>query len=176
MWNYHRTAERIVDKMPDNYLYLGLLAVLFPNAAFIHCRRDLRDVALSCWMTPLPSPWSNNPEHIATRVREYQRVMDHWRTVLPVPVLEINYEEMVADLPGVARRLVEFCGLEWEAACLKFNEGVRPVRTASKVQVREPAIRVSVERLAALRARMQPAICRPLRRCRIEDDETTCER
>ena len=79
-------CERIVDKMPDNYLYLGLLAVLFPRAVFIHCRRDLRDVAVSCWMTDFSSiRWANHPDHIATRFQQYRRLMDHWQEVLPVP-------------------------------------------------------------------------------------------
>jgi tetratricopeptide (TPR) repeat protein len=133
------SALRVVDKMPDNYLYLGLLATLFPRAKFIHCRRDLRDVAVSCWMTNFRHiRWANDPEHIAARFRQYQRVMDHWRRVLPAPVLEVSYEETVADLEGVARRLVSWCGLEWEPACLKFYQGKQPVRTASVTQVREP--------------------------------------
>jgi tetratricopeptide (TPR) repeat protein len=140
------TAERIVSKMPDNYFYLGLLAVLFPKAKYIHCRRDLRDVALSCWMNPLANDWSNDFAHIADRFRNYQRLMNHWRAVLPVSMLEISYEETVADLPSVARRLVEWCGLDWEPACVKFNEGIRPVRTASMVQVREPIYTRSIGR------------------------------
>jgi tetratricopeptide (TPR) repeat protein len=141
------SAARVVDKMPDNYLYLGLLAVLFPRAKFIHCRRDLRDVAVSCWMTSFRSnQWTNDPKYIAARFREYQSLMEHWRNVLPVPLLEVNYEETVADLAGAARRLVEWCGLDWEPACLKFNEGSRPVRTASKIQVREPVYTRSVAR------------------------------
>ena len=77
-------GERSADKMPDNYLYVGLLAAMFPRATFIHCRRDLRDVAVSCWMTDFRSiRWANDPEHIATRVQQYRRVMDHWKTVLP---------------------------------------------------------------------------------------------
>ncbi len=144
----NRTAARVVDKMPDNYLFLGLLATLFPSAKFIHCRRDLRDAAVSCWMTDffVGLRWSNDFEHIAARFREYQRLMEHWRKVLPVSVLEVHYEETVADLPGVARRLVEWCGLDWEPTCLKFNEGDRPVRTASKIQVREPVYTRSVAR------------------------------
>jgi hypothetical protein len=141
------TAPRVVDKMPDNYLYLGLLAVLFPKAKFIHCRRDLRDVAVSCWITNFRSiRWANDVEHIAARFREYQRLMEHWRRVLPVPVLEVDYEETVADLPGVARRLVDWCGLEWQPACLAFHEGKRPVRTASVTQVRQPIYTRSVAR------------------------------
>ena len=126
------TALRIVDKMPENYLYLGLLASLFPRAKFIHCRRDLRDVAVSCWMTHFQDiRWANDQQHIASRFHEYQRMMEHWRKVLPVPLLEVDYEETVADLEGVARRLVAWCGLAWEPSCLEFHQAKRPVRTAS---------------------------------------------
>ena len=139
--------ERIVDKMPENYLYLGLLAVLFPNAVFIHCRRDLRDVAVSCWMTDFTSiRWANDPAHIASRFQQYRRVMDHWSTVLPVAIHHVDYEENVADLESVARRLIDACGLEWEPACLDFHQTQRPVRTASVTQVRQPVYTRSVAR------------------------------
>jgi tetratricopeptide (TPR) repeat protein len=140
-------APRIADKMPDNYLYLGLIATLFPQAKLIHCRRDLRDVAVSCWMTQFRKiTWASDIDHIASRFREYRRLMDHWRRVLPVPVLEVDYEETVADLEGVARRLVAWCGLEWEPACLAFHQNRRPVRTASVTQVRQPIYQKSVAR------------------------------
>jgi tetratricopeptide (TPR) repeat protein len=103
-------AERIVDKMPDNYIYLGLLAALFPRAVFIHCRRDLRDVALSCWMTdfrPENIPWASDPGHMGSRMEQYLRLLDHWRSVLPVPIHEVDYEDTVADLEGIARYLLE---------------------------------------------------------------------
>jgi hypothetical protein len=133
--------------MPDNYLYLGLLAILFPKAKFIHCRRDPRDIAVSCWMTNFSHiRWANDPDHIASRFAEYHRIMEHWRGVLPVPVLDVDYEETVADLEGVARRLVAWCGLDWEPACLAFHEGRRPVRTASVTQVRQPIYSRSVAR------------------------------
>ena len=123
------------------------LAALFPQAKFIHCRRDLRDIAVSCWMTNFSSiRWANDLGHMTTRFEEYRRLMDHWRRVLPVSVLEVDYEETVTDLEGVARRLVEWCGLEWEAACLAFHEGQRPVRTASVSQVRQPIYTRSVAR------------------------------
>jgi hypothetical protein len=140
-------AERVVDKMPDNYIYLGFLAALFPRATFIHCRRDLRDIAVSCWMTDFRSiRWANDPEHIASRFQQYQRIMDHWRAVLPAPIHEIDYEESVADLEGVARRLVAACGLDWEPACLEFHRTKRPIRTASVAQVRQPVYKKSVAR------------------------------
>jgi tetratricopeptide (TPR) repeat protein len=140
-------APRVADKMPDNYLYLGLLAALFPRASFIHCRRDLRDIAVSCWMTSFRSlRWTSDSEHIASRFQQYQRLMDHWRTVLPVELLDVDYEDTVDDLEATARRLVQWCGLEWEPACLKFHQGSRPVRTASVSQVRQPIYRRSVGR------------------------------
>jgi tetratricopeptide (TPR) repeat protein len=138
---------RVADKMPDNYLYLGLLAALFPRAKFIHCRRDLRDVAVSCWMTNFRQiRWANDLEHIASRFTEYRRIMAHWKRTLPASLLEIDYEETVANLEGVARQLVAWCGLEWEPGCLKFHDGNRPVRTASVSQVRQPIYQRSVAR------------------------------
>ncbi len=140
-------ALRIVDKMPDNYHYLGLIRTLFPQSQLIHCRRDLRDVALSCWMTNFTSvPWAYDPDHIVVCFEEYSRLMDHWRKVLPSPPLDVDYEELVEDTEGVARRLVKWCGLEWEPACLHFHQTQRPVRTASAVQVRRPIYRTSVRR------------------------------
>jgi tetratricopeptide (TPR) repeat protein len=140
-----RTALCIVDKQPENYLYLGMLAVLFPRARFVHCRRDLRDVALSCWMTHFQEVrWASEPQHIVSRLHEYMRIMDHWRHVLPVPLLELDYEDTVADLEGVARRLVGWCGLEWEDRCLEFHKTKRPITTASAVQVRQPVYGTSV--------------------------------
>ena len=138
---------RIVDKMPDNYMYIGLLAIIFPKAVFIHSRRDLRDIAVSCWMTDFRSiRWANDQSHIARRFQQYHRLMNHWKEVLPVPVHEVNYEETVADLESVARRLIEACGLPWEPACLEFHRTERPVRTASVMQVRQPVYKRSVAR------------------------------
>jgi tetratricopeptide (TPR) repeat protein len=161
----HGTAERIVDKMPDNFFSLGLLAALFPRAKLIHCRRDLRDVAVSCWMTHFREVrWANDPSHMASRFHQYRRLMTHWRNVLPVPLLEVDYEETVADVEGVARKLLAHCGLAWEPACLEFQRAKRPVRTASTVRVRQPVFKTSVERwkhyqeaLAPLFARLEEA-------------------
>ena len=140
-------AVRIVDKMPENYQFLGLIRVLFPQARIIHCRRDLRDVALSCWMTNLRSvSWACHPDYIVSHFEEYSRLTEHWRRVLPSPPLDIAYEELVEDLEGVARRIIEWCGLEWEPGCLRFYETQRPVRTASAVQVRRPIYKSSVGR------------------------------
>jgi tetratricopeptide (TPR) repeat protein len=156
-------AQRIVDKLPENYLHLGMLAALFPRARFIHCRRDFRDVALSCWTTPFGEVrWANDQDDIVARVRVYRQIMDHWRQVLPVPIMEVDYEDTVGDLEGVARRLVAFCGLEWAPSCLEFHRTERAVATASAVQVRQPVYKTSVQRwrnyapyLAPLFARLE---------------------
>ena len=140
-------ALRVIDKMPDNYMYVGLLATLFPRAVFIHCRRDLRDVALSCWMTDFRSmSWPFRTEDIAARFTQYRRLMDHWRAVLPVAIHDVDYESIVHGLERVARQLVDVCGLEWEPSCLEFHRNTRPVRTASLVQVRRPVYTSSVGR------------------------------
>jgi tetratricopeptide (TPR) repeat protein len=157
-------ALRIVDKMPANYMHLGLLATLFPQAKFVHCRRDLRDVAVSCWMTHFREVrWANDPRHIASRFHEHQRIMEHWRKVLPAPLLDLDYEETVADPEGVARRLVAWCGLAWEPACLEFQQTKRPVRTASAVQVRQPVYRTSVGRWKHYQQALAPLLA-PLER------------
>jgi tetratricopeptide (TPR) repeat protein len=152
-------ALRIVDKMPDNYLYLGLVASLFPRAKLIHCRRDLRDVAVSCWKTHFREVhWAGDQQHIASRFHEYQRVMEHWRRVLPLPLLEVDYEETVADLEGTARKLVAWCGLEWEPACLEFQQAKRQVRTASAVQVRQPIYTTSIDRWKHYVTHLEPLL------------------
>jgi tetratricopeptide (TPR) repeat protein len=140
-------ADRIVDKLPDNYLMLGLIATLFPRARVIHMRRDLRDLGLSCWLTHFRSlRWAYDLEDIGTRIQQYLRLMKHWRQALPLPMLEVDYEEIVADLEPAARKLVAWCGLEWDTACLAFHQTKRVVRTASMTQVREPLYARSVGR------------------------------
>ncbi len=142
-----KSITRLVDKMPDNYLHLGMLALLFPRATFIHVRRDLRDVAVSCWMTNFRSiRWANDPTHLANRFQEYRRLTAHWQAVLPVRVHEVVYERLVDDFETEAPQLVEACGLKWEPACSRFHETPRPVRTASVTQVRQPLYRRSLAR------------------------------
>ncbi len=140
-------TDRIIDKMPDNFSLVGWIATAFPNAKIIHCRRDVRDIAVSCWMTQFRQiRWAFDLRHIGLRIRQYQRIMEHWRQVLPVPMLEIDYEDMVASQAAQTRRLLEFAGLPWDDACLAFHQTERLVRTASVTQVREPIYTRSLER------------------------------
>jgi tetratricopeptide (TPR) repeat protein len=141
------SRPRFTSKTPADWQFVGLLAVLFPRAQFIHCRRDPRDTALSCWMTQFRMlNWTCDQDDIASRFSDYQRLMAHWRDCLPVPILELDYEDTVADLEGTARRLVSWLRLEWEPACLDFHLTRRPIRTASAAQVRRPVFRSSVGR------------------------------
>ncbi|MGP0064173.1 MAG: tetratricopeptide repeat-containing sulfotransferase family protein [Isosphaeraceae bacterium] len=140
---------RIVDKLPENYFYLGLIALLFPRAVVIHCRRDPRDVALSCWAADFAEVrWAYQYDHIAARFSQYRRLMEHWRAVLPASfaVHDVDYEAMVDDLEGASRRLVAALGLNWDPSCLEFHKTRRPVGSASQYQVRQPIYRTSVGR------------------------------
>ena len=152
-------ATRITDKMPDNYLMVGLIATLFPAARIIHCRRDVRDTALSCWLTNFKHiRWAADQVAIGERVRDYRRLMAHWGEVLPGRLLEVDYEAVVADLEGNARRLLDWCGLDWHPACLAFHETRRVVRTSSMAQVREPLYARSVRRWERYREAIGPLL------------------
>lgn len=151
-------ASCVVDKRPLNYLHLGLVATLFPRARIIHCRRNVLDTCLSCYFQDfaLPHPHTLDLRHLGQYYREYERLMAHWARVLPVPVFELRYEELTADPEAISRRLVAFCGLEWDERCLRFNDTPRMVRTASKLQVRRPMYRSSVGRWKAYERHLQP--------------------
>lgn len=141
------SADRVVDKMPENSLYLGLIATRFPRAKIIHVRRDARDLALSCWMTNFTQlRWASDPLHITSRIAEADRLMAHWKQVLPIPMLDVEYEALVDDVERISRRLVAWCGLDWDPACLEFHKTRRAVRTPSANQVRKPVYRGSVGR------------------------------
>jgi tetratricopeptide (TPR) repeat protein len=143
-----RGAERVIDKMPDNILGLGLVALLFPQARIVFCRRDPRDTCLSCYFQPfnLRFAWDTDLADCGSRALQIERLAEHWRHSLPLRMLTINYEAMVADLEGESRRLIEFLGLDWEPTCLDFHETERPVLTASGWQVRQPLFTRSVGR------------------------------
>jgi len=142
-------ALRITDKMPSNFYYIGFIHAILPNARIIHCVRDPLDTCLSCYMTLFSpgSSWSYDLREVGRYYRSYDRVMAHWRLVLPeARMFEVRYEDVVSDLEGQARRLLDHCGLEWDDACLAFHLTKRPVRTASVAQVRRPLYAGSVGR------------------------------
>jgi tetratricopeptide (TPR) repeat protein len=141
-------AARVVDKMPSNHQHLGLIATLLPRARIVHCVRDPLDTCLSCYFQQFaqPLPFQTDLTHLGHYYREYARLMTHWARVLPLPVFELRYEDLTADQEAVSRRLVEFCGLEWDERCLRFHESRRAVRTVSALQVHRPLYRSAVGR------------------------------
>ncbi len=129
-----------INKTPANFLYVGFIHAVLPNAKVIHCRRDPMDVGLSCYKKLFRRgvSFSYDLDDIARYYKVYGRLMDHWARTLPGFVLDVDYEAVVADLEGQARRMLDFCGLGWEDACRDFHVRRRPVQTASNAQVRRP--------------------------------------
>jgi Flp pilus assembly protein TadD len=142
------SPARVVDKMPTNFFHLGLIATLFPRARVIHCCRNPVDTCLSCYLQNFaePHPFTLDLRHLGLYFRQYERLMAHWTNVLPLPIFEVQYEELTADQEGVSRKLIAFCGLEWDERCLRFHDTQRVVRTSSILQVRQPIYRSSVGR------------------------------
>ena len=141
-------ARRLTDKLPDNILLLGHIALLLPRARIVVCRRDLRDVALSCFFQNFRDfpRWSSSLSDCAARACEVERLIYHWREVLPVPMLEIEYELLVRDIEGESHRLIDFLGLEWHPSCLSFHQKERAIMTGSNWQVRQPVYSSSIGR------------------------------
>lgn len=141
-------ASRITDKLPYNFQYLGLIALLFPGAKIIHCRRQPLDLCLSLYfqLFEAGNPYAYDLLTIGHYFREYERLMAHWHRVLPLPVYDLHYEDLVENLEENARKLIDFIGLEWDDRCLAFHQQQRAVLTASAWQVRQPIYKKSVQR------------------------------
>jgi hypothetical protein len=141
-------AKRVADKLPGNFLRLGLIALLFPRARVIHCRRDPVDVCLSCYFQNFDERhfYSHDLANLGRYYRQYERLMAHWRATLTLPMLEVSYEALTADPEGVAREMIGFCDLEWDDRCLTYHERDHPIMTASVWQARQPVYRTSVQR------------------------------
>ena len=141
-------ALRIVDKMPLNFMHLGLAAMLLPGARVVHCLRDPMDTCLSCFMTNFTTGYefASGLKDLAILYRQYARLMQHWEKVLPVRMMDISYERLVADPKTEVAGLLEFLGLPWDERCLNSHEKKRFVTTASVEQVRRPVYASSVGR------------------------------
>lgn len=143
---YRQGAPRFVDKNPNNFANLGLIALALPNARFVNTRRHPLDTCLSCYrqLFARGQPFTYDLVELGEYYLEYERMMAHWHTLLPGRILDLQYEDMVDDQAGQTRRLLEHCGLSWESACLDFHVTERAIRTASSEQVRQPIYRSSV--------------------------------
>jgi len=141
-------ALRVTDKMPHNFMNVGLITTMFPNARIVHVMRDPVDNCLSCFQQnfAMPHTYSTNLGDLGHHYRQYRRIMAHWRRVVPNRIYEVQYEELVADQERISRELIAFCGLDWDDACLQFNKQKRAVKTASVWQVRQPIYADSVKK------------------------------
>lgn len=143
------SCAHITDKMPGNFMYAGLIHLLLPRARIIHTRRDPADTCLSCFSKLFAegAEYSYDLGELGRYYRGYNKLIDHWRRVLPAgAMLEVSYEELIDDLQGQVKRLLEYCGLEWDARCLEYHRNTRAVSTASSVQVRQAPYRGSIGR------------------------------
>lgn len=138
----------VTDKMPNNFLYLGLLYAIFPNARFIHCQRNPLDNCLSLFFQKFTGShlYSYNLEELGRYYVEYRRLMAHWDEVLPNVVYHVRYEDLVSRQEDLSRQIIAFCGLDWDTKCLYFHKNDRPVFTSSNWQVRQSIYKSSVER------------------------------
>jgi tetratricopeptide (TPR) repeat protein len=142
-------AERIVDKLQYNFLHVGLIHLALPGARIIHVRRDPLDTCFSCYTLMFAGDvdFAYDLGELGRYYKAYETLMEHWRSVLPQgAMLEVQYEDLVNDLPGQARRIVDYCGLEWDERCLEFHKASRVVVTASVNQVRQPVYKSSIGR------------------------------
>jgi hypothetical protein len=137
---YRKGAPRFIDKMPNNFRHIGLIHLILPRAKIIDARRE----AMACCFSNFKQLFASGQEFtysiedIARYFCSYVELMAHWEAVLPGKILRVQHEEVVADLEGSVRRILDFCGLEFEAGCLEFYKTKRSVRTASSEQVRQP--------------------------------------
>ena len=153
-------ARRIVDKYVFNFLNLGLIAIFFPRASIICCKRDPMDCGLSIFFqnftASMANPFWFDLEEIGLFYRQHERLMEHWKSVLPIQMHEVVYEDLVADQEAVSRAMIESIGLDWDDACLEFHRNERTVNTASVWQVRQPVYKTSAGRWKRYEQHLDP--------------------
>jgi hypothetical protein len=156
-------AARVVDKLPHNFLHLGLIALLFPHARIVHLRRDPRDVAVSTYWQNFGSRngllgYAFDLSEIGHHINAHHRLMRHWHEVLPMPIFELDYEALVSHPEPTVRNLLTFLGLDWDDRVLGFFNTEREVRTASVYQVRQPIYDTSVSRWRRYETHLEPLL------------------
>ncbi|MGK7902581.1 MAG: sulfotransferase, partial [Hormoscilla sp.] len=153
-------ARYITDKMPDNCFRIGLLHLILPQVKIIHCLRNPADTCLSCYQKLFAQGqnFSYDLKDLGRYYQLYHRLMQHWHTVLPGHILEVQYEDVVASQEKKAREILEFCGIAWDDACLNFHQTDRTVKTASAAQVRQPIYTTSVQRWRRYEKQLAPLL------------------
>ena len=160
--NLERDISRVVNKQPNNFSLLGIIAIAFPNAKIINTRRNPLDTCLSCYFQPFEFieyiSWAFDLDDIASFYRLYHQTMEHWRKNLPLPILDVDYEDVVEDPEGMARKILDFCELEWDPTVTEFYKHKRSVQTASVMQVRQPIYKKSMARWKHYARDLQPLV------------------
>jgi Flp pilus assembly protein TadD len=153
-------AARVIDKMPGNFDYLGLVALMLPGARIIHCARDPRDIGLSIFTFRFYGhhPYAHDLGDLGWYIARHQRVMAHWHAVLPNPILTVHLRDWVDDFAGTLRRVLDFLDLPYDPACERFYEQERRVRTVSRYQVRQPVNARGLGRWRPYERHLQPLI------------------
>jgi tetratricopeptide (TPR) repeat protein len=154
-------ARHVTDKMPSNFFFAGIIHLALPNARIIHTVRDPVDTCISCFSKLFTAEQNHTYDlaELGRYHRRYQALMAHWHRVLPQGrILDVRYEDVVADLEGQARRILAHCGLDWDPHCLQFHRTERPVRTASATQVRQPIYRSAIGRGRVYEPYLQPLL------------------
>jgi Flp pilus assembly protein TadD len=159
---YGVQKPRLIDKTPLNFLYLGLIHTALPNARIVHLRRNPMDSCFAMYKTLFRAayPFSYDLDDLASYYVAYHRLMQHWRTVIPQAFLDVDYESLVLNQEAESRRILEYCGLEWQPGCLEFHRNESPAATASAAQVRQPMYRNAVQRWRLYQARLTPLVSR----------------
>jgi hypothetical protein len=155
---YGHSRAFVVDKTPLNYLHLGLIAKALPRARIVHLRRHPMASCYAIYKTLFRTgyPFSYDLEDLGRYYLAYARLMNYWRALLPGRFLDLDYEALVEDQEGTTRRLLEYCGLEWREACMRFHENPAPTATASAAQVRRPIYRESLDLWRNYRQELAP--------------------
>jgi tetratricopeptide (TPR) repeat protein len=153
-------AARIVDKMPGNFMYLGLMALLMPKARIISCLRDPRDIGMSIFTFRFYGvhPYAHNLSDLGWYIGQQRRLMAHWEAALPNPICRVNLSDWVEDFDGTLRRVLGFLNLPYDAACERFHETDRRVRTVSRAQVKEKVNGRGLGRWRPYAAQLAPLI------------------
>ena len=155
-----KVFTRFTDKMPQNVYHLGFISMMFPSARIIHVRRHPLDTCVSCFLQRfrLGHEYTYRLDWLGQYYRQYIKIFEHWRKVVPLPILEVRYEELVKNPENEAKKLIEFAGLDWTDDCLNPEGSNRPVRTASRWQVRQPIYKSSINRWKHYEAWLSPLI------------------
>jgi tetratricopeptide (TPR) repeat protein len=158
LMQFSATEEYITDKMPQNFFYVGLIKIMFPNAKIIHSNRDAMDTCFSIYKHGFYEghAYADDLNDLGEYYRLYEDLMQHWNNVLPNTIFEVKYENMVANQEDETKRLLEFCGLPWEENCLSFYKTKRKVHTASATQVRKGIYKDSVKLWKRYEKQLQP--------------------